>query len=90
MSDDEIDDRLSKRFGSDGDEDDSEDDTDMSSQPDRNAQSSQKSQNAKNAKNIKKEWNVRSFYLDDDLDDDLTTAFKRLDLDLMARIPISI
>jgi hypothetical protein len=82
MSDDEIDDRLSKRFGSDGDEDDSEDDTDMSSQPDRNAQSSQKSQNAKNAKNIKKEWNVRSFYLDDDLDDDLTTAFKRLDLDL--------
>jgi len=82
MSDDEIDDRLSKRFGSDGDEDDSEDDTDMSSQPDRNAQNSQKSQNAKNAKNIKKEWNVRSFYLDDELDDDLTTAFKRLDLDL--------
>jgi len=82
MSDDEIDDRLSKRFGSDGDEDDSEDDTDMSSQPDRNAQSSQKSQNTKNAKNIKKEWNVRSVYLSDDLNNELTTVFKRLDLDL--------
>jgi len=48
----------------------------MSSQLDRNAQKSQ------NATNIKKEWNVRSFYLSDDLDDDVTTAFKRLDLDL--------
>ena len=46
---------------------------------DRNAQTSQ---NDKSAKNIKKEWNVRSFYLSDDLDDRLTTAFKRLDLDI--------
>jgi hypothetical protein len=38
-------------------------------------QSSQKSQN------IKKEWNVRSFSLDDGLDHNLTTAFKRLDLE---------
>jgi len=76
MSDDEIDDRLSKRFEGD---DDTDEDTDMSSQGDRNAQ---KSQNATNAKNIKKEWNVRSFYLSDDLDGEVTTAFKRLDLDL--------
>ena len=75
MTDDEIDDRLSKRF--EGDEDmHSDEDTDMSSQRDRNKQTSQ------NAQNIKKEWNVRSFYLNDDLDDELTTAFKRLDLDL--------
>lgn len=75
MTDDEIDDRLSKRFEGDDDAD-SDENTDMSSQPDRNAQKSQK------AKNIKKEWNVRSFYLSDDLDDEVTTAFKRLDLDL--------
>ncbi|RLM52950.1 hypothetical protein DVK07_21460, partial [Halorubrum sp. Atlit-26R] len=36
----------------------------------------------KKAQNIKKEWNVRSFYLDDDLDDEVTTTFKRLDLAL--------
>jgi len=76
---DEIDDRLSKRFGGEKDTDDQQDDTtDMSthSQNDSTAQSSQKAQN------IKKEWNVRSIYLDDDLDNELTTAFKRLDLDL--------
>ena len=80
MSDDEIDDRLSKRFGDESDGDDpDEDDTDMSSQSDMNAQSSQ---SAQKAKNIKKEWNVRSVYLSDDLNDELTTAFKRLDLDI--------
>ena len=84
MTDDEIDDRLSKRFEGD-DDTDSDEETDMSSQHDRNAQKSQNNKNAnnsKNAKNIKKEWNVRSFYLSDDLNDELTTAFKRLDLDL--------
>ena len=75
MSEDDIDDRLSKRFDDESD-DDSGDETDMSTQSDRNAQISQKAQN------IKKEWNVRSIYLSDDLDDELTTAFKRLDLEL--------
>jgi hypothetical protein len=77
MSEEEVDDRLSARFG-DSDEDDD-------SQPDMSSQASEtdsKSQNAQKAQNIKKEWNVRSFYLDDDLDSDLTTAFKRLDLEL--------
>lgn len=81
MSEDEIDDRLSKRFGDESDEPDDSEETDMSSQPNRNAQTSQ---NAQKARNIKKEWNVRSVYLSDALDDDLTTAFKRLDLDLDA------
>jgi len=83
MADDELDDRLSRRFESspnDEDEDQSEkSENGMSStspQKDKNAQSSQK------AKNIKEEWNVRSFYLSDDLDGRLSTAFKRLDLDL--------
>lgn len=79
MSEDEIDDRLSKRFGDESGEDGDTEEQEMSSQRDRNAQTSQ---NAQKAKNIKKEWNVRSVYLSDDLDDDLTTAFKRLDLDL--------
>lgn len=80
---DEIDDRLSRRF--DDDQDDENETTSEESQNDmtsvqpggeRKAQASQKAQN------IKKEWNVRSFYLDDDLDSDLTTTFKRLDLSL--------
>lgn len=75
MTDDEIDDRLSKRFGDEGN-DDNKNETATSSQLDRNAQTSQK------VMNIKKEWNVRSVYLSDDLDDELSTAFKRLDLDL--------
>jgi len=83
MADDELDDRLSRRFeDSSTDEDDDQSEkpqNDMNSTPsqkNRNAQSSQKT------KNIKEEWNVRSFYLSDDLDARLSTAFKRLDLDL--------
>lgn len=83
MADDELDDRLSRRFeSSQNDEKENqpeksqEDMSSTSSQKERNAQSSQK------AKNIKEEWNVRSFYLSDDLDARLSTAFKRLDLDL--------
>jgi len=76
---DEIDDRLSKRFGDEEDTDDQQEETKemiTGSQNDSTAQTSQKAQN------IKKEWNVRSIYLDDDLDSELITAFKRLDLDL--------
>jgi len=81
MADDDLDERLSKRFDSNDDDDQEGDDTqtDMSSSPSQNDEPAQTSQKAKN---IKKEWNVRSFYLDDDLDDRLTTAFKRLDLDV--------
>ena len=83
MADDELDDRLSRRFESSQD-DEKENQPEKSqknmsstpSQKERKAQSSQK------AKNIKEEWNVRSFYLSDDLDARLSTAFKRLDLDL--------
>lgn len=77
MSDDELTERMSRRFESEETSDESQ--TDMSSSQ---SKPSKKSQNAQKAQNIKKEWNVRSFYLDDDLDDELMTAFKRLDLDL--------
>ena len=73
----DLDDRLSARFDSGEDVDESQ--TDMSSSESRTDKSAQASQKAQN---IKKEWNVRSFYLDDDLDGDLSTAFKRLDLQL--------
>lgn len=82
---DEIDERLSQRFES-GDEETEEqsqsDETDMGSSNSQADKTAQASQNAQKTKNIKKEWNVRSFYLDDDLDGDLSTAFKRLDLEL--------
>jgi hypothetical protein len=80
---DEIDDRLSRRF--DDDQDDENETTSEGSQNDMNSGQSgveRKSQTSQKAQNIKKEWNVRSFYLDDGLDSDLTTAFKRLDLSL--------
>jgi hypothetical protein len=75
MSDDEFTERMSRRFETDHDESQNN----MSSS---NATHDKKAQNSQKAQNIKKEWNVRSFYLSDDLDDDLTTAFKRLDLEL--------
>jgi hypothetical protein len=75
----DLDDRLSRRLQTAADDADnsSPDETDGGeSGGNRNAQHSQKAQN------IKKEWNVRSFYLDNDLNNNLTTAFKRLDLAL--------
>ena len=72
---DDLDDRLSERFES--------DDTDAGTDS-QNAQKSQKTQNkiTPDSGNVKRDWNVRSVYLDDELDDQLTTAFKRLDLEL--------
>lgn len=80
---DEIDDRLSRRFDDDQD-DENETTLDESQNNMTSVQSGgeRKSQTSQKAQNIKKEWNVRSFYLDDGLDSDLTTAFKRLDLSL--------
>ena len=94
---DEIDDRLSKRFEGSKTADEQQDDSTESSeasqksqksqinnnsQKNKKSQKSQKAQKAQKAQNVKKEWNVRSIYLDDDLDRQLLTAFKRLDLEL--------
>jgi hypothetical protein len=81
MSGDDLDERLSKRFDTDSDNSDKSSDGEKS-QNNMSSGKSQKSQKHRKAQNIKKEWNVRSFYLDDDLDDEVTTAFKRLDLAL--------
>jgi hypothetical protein len=85
---DDVDDRLSKRFdGPDADTSQNAQNAqnDTASQNAQNDMSSSTSQNesaAQKVKNIKKEWNVRSFYLNDELNDELVTAFKRLDLEL--------
>ncbi|WP_353635655.1 hypothetical protein ABSL23_17315 (plasmid) [Halobacterium sp. NMX12-1] len=82
MDEDELTERMSRRFedaDSDVEDNSTTSETDMSSST---SGASEKSQNEQKAQNIKKEWNVRSFYLNDNLDDDLTTAFKRLDLEL--------
>jgi hypothetical protein len=76
MVEDELTDRMSRRFG---EQDDDTDDSSMSSTESQNDTTEQTSQKAQN---IKKEWNVRSFYLDDELNDELTTSFKRLDFEL--------
>jgi len=83
MADDELDDRLSRRFeGSQGDENESQDETSETNMSSTPSQKERKAQTSQRAKNIKEEWNVRSFYLSDDLDARLSTAFKRLDLDI--------
>ncbi len=82
MADDDLDKRLSRRFeaGADDETTDTKDTQTNMSSP--SSQSNKSAQTSQKTKNIKKEWNVRSFYLDNDLDDRLTTAFKRLDLDV--------
>jgi len=80
MADDDLDDRLSRRF--ENAPNDENEETSETSEPDMSSSTSQKEQKAQKARNVKKEWNVRSFYLSDDLDSRLSTAFKRLDLDL--------
>jgi len=76
---DDLDDRLSRRFESEESDETDDSETDMSSSE---SQTDEKAQTSQKAQNVKKEWNVRSFYLDDDLNSDLSTAFKRLDLEL--------
>jgi hypothetical protein len=79
----DLDDRLSRRFDNDSPEDndnsESESDTDHASSKSQSGKNAQKSQKPQN---VKKEWNVRSIYLDDTLESELTTLFKRLDLEL--------
>jgi hypothetical protein len=79
----DLDDRLSRRFDNDSPEDndnsESESDTDHASSKSQSGKNAQKSQKPQN---VKKEWNVRSIYLDDSLESELTTLFKRLDLEL--------
>lgn len=82
MSEDEIQERMSRRFSDQDDSDDDDSQNEMSASGSGTDKNAQNSQTDRRAQNIKKEWNVRSFYLDDDLDSDLTTAFKRLDLEL--------
>jgi hypothetical protein len=68
MTENELNERLSRRFGS-----------DEEAKRDSSEQISQTSQNDNKVQNIKKEWNVRSIYLPDTLNEELTTTFKRLD-----------
>ena len=82
MSGDEIDDRLSKRFDDETNDGANDGQTDTASRAQDRSQNVQNKKNAQNAQNIKKAWNVRSFYLEDNLEKELTTAFKRLDLEL--------
>jgi hypothetical protein len=80
---DDLDERLSQRFDGDDATEDSQSNQESHTETTASqAQGSNSAQQSQSAQNVKKEWNVRSFYLDDDLDSDLTTAFKRLDLEL--------
>ena len=81
----DLDDRLSRRFDDDSPEENDNSESESESESDRassKSQSSRNSQKSQKPQNVKKEWNVRSIYLDDTLESELTTMFKRLDLEL--------
>jgi hypothetical protein len=75
---DDVTNRLADRF----EDDDEDDDSESRSTDDTNSMNARSSRNASSAVNVKKEWNAKTVYLSDDLDDQLAKAFKRLDLDL--------
>lgn len=82
MADDDLDERLSRRFGSGVDDGTTETEDTRTNTSSPLSQSNESAQTSQNIKNIKKEWNVRSFRLNNGLDDRLTTTFNRLDLDV--------
>ena len=82
MSDgrDEVTDRVASRFDADND-DEQEGQPSEANQSDEKA-SDQNVMSSQRAKNVKKAWNAKSIYLPDDLDGQLSKAYKRLDLEL--------
>ncbi len=76
----DLDDRLSRRFDNETSKNNDESNH-ISKQP-QSEKNAKNAQNSQKPQNVKKEWNVRSFYLDDTLESELTTMFKRLDLEL--------
>lgn len=76
---DDIDDRLSKRFGS---GQSSEGDEGQNDSVNENSENGEEGSPRRRPLNVKRDWNARSFYLPDGLVSELSTAFKRLDLEL--------
>lgn len=80
-------DRISARFDS-----ESEDSTESgnegnsknesSSMSSKNSGASKSSMKERKSKNVKKDWNATTIYLPDELNRDLSTVYKRTDLDL--------
>jgi hypothetical protein len=77
---DDLNDRLSRRF--DEEDKDDEEDEEQNGQKSQTSEKNMSSSTSQKAQNIKKEWNVSSFYLPDDLNRELTTAYKRLNLEI--------
>lgn len=81
-------DRLSARFDDERtlDEQDSqnESDRDTTAGDDEDSNTSMNEGNAWTSKNVKKDWNATTVYLPDELDQAVTTAYKRTDLELSA------
>ena len=87
-------DRLSARFDdertSDGQDSQHEGDSDTTAGDDEDSNTSMNEGNAWTSKNVKKDWNATTVYLPDELDQAMTTAYKRTDLELSAEFDHSI
>lgn len=87
-------DRLSDRF----DDEESSDEQDTQKELDETAtagndetpNTSMNERNAWASKNVKKDWNATTIYLPDDLNRAMTTAYKRVDLELSAEFDYSV
>lgn len=92
MSDGDIDERLSRRFGNDENEEGSTGDRNegggSSSENEKNDKNAGSAKNEKNDKsgwdvdNVKTDWTPRSIYLPDSIDSSLDRTYKRLDLEI--------
>ncbi|ELZ84407.1 hypothetical protein C453_12711 [Haloferax elongans ATCC BAA-1513] len=76
MSDDEINDRLSRRFG--GDSADDQDDTTENPENDMNAENAVTVRNPWDAESVKSAWNGVTVYLPDAMKDRLDKQYDRL------------
>ena len=90
----EVRDRLSARFddGESSDEQDSQKELNetATAENDEPSNTSMNERNAWTSKNVKKDWNATTIYLPDDLNQAMTTAYKRADLELSAEFDYSI
>jgi hypothetical protein len=79
----EVKERLSRRFGDEG-EDDS--DTDMNANTDTTAESAERAKNAWNAESVKDAWRGMTVYLPEDLRDHLDDEYRRVDFELSGEV----
>ena len=82
--------RFARRFDGDDGDNSEEDERTRDSREDRSSMRAESEKKAQKAKNVKKEWNAKSVYLPDELEQSLSRTYKKLDWQLEEDEGISI